>query len=111
MAEQKFAYHLGFGEVIRILRLVDETPFEELRLELGDFKLHVVQEGKERPPAGPPAKVSEPAPQTVHERAEAAAPMEEPIDGTPVLAPLAGTFYRAPAPGAPTFVEVGKAVK
>jgi acetyl-CoA carboxylase biotin carboxyl carrier protein len=32
-------------------------------------------------------------------------------DGKPVLAPLAGTFYRSPFPGEPPFVEVGTAVK
>lgn len=31
-------------------------------------------------------------------------------DGVAILAPLPGTFYRAPQPGAPPFVEVGAAV-
>jgi len=32
------------------------------------------------------------------------------VSGTEVKSPLAGTFYRAPAPGARPFVEVGDAV-
>jgi acetyl-CoA carboxylase biotin carboxyl carrier protein len=35
---------------------------------------------------------------------------DEAAGGLPVEAPLAGTFYRAPGPGAPPFVEVGQEV-
>ncbi len=110
MSEQKFAYHLGFRDVIRILRLVDETPFEELDVQLGEFRLHVVQAGKDRP--AEPAAASAPKPAAsapVPEKVSASA--AEIVDGTPVLAPLAGTFYRAPAPGATPFVELGAKVK
>lgn len=120
MPEQKIAYHLSFSDVIRILRLVDENPFEELQLEMEGLKLHVVQDKHERSPTQPSATkapVSEIAPAAVPE------PVREPlgaavvpaknaqIHGTPVLAPLAGTFYRAPSPGALPYVEVGSAVK
>ena len=30
MSDEKFAYELKFGDVIRILRLVDETPFDSM---------------------------------------------------------------------------------
>ncbi len=110
MSEHKFAYHLGFRDVIRILRLVDETPFEELDVQLGDFRLHVVQAGKDRPVAESAAQpASKPAAEGPEREPVAVAP--EVADGTPVLAPLAGTFYRAPAPGAAPFVEVGTRVK
>ena len=32
------------------------------------------------------------------------------LKGTPINAPMMGTFYRAPSPGAPPFVEVGDTV-
>jgi acetyl-CoA carboxylase biotin carboxyl carrier protein len=36
---------------------------------------------------------------------------EEPVlNGTEIKSPMVGTFYRAPAPGAPTYVEVGSTV-
>ena len=127
MSEQKIAYYLSFGDVIRILRLVDEIPFQELQVELGDLKLHVVQDKEILPAQHAESKVSVPesshvsVPESSHSpRSEA---VREPVaaapllgagaekDGTPVLAPLAGTFYRAPSPGAPPFVEVGTAVK
>ena len=42
--------------------------------------------------------------------AAAPAPAPEP-KGHALKSPMVGTFYRAPSPGAPSFVEVGQAVK
>ena len=119
MSEQKIAYYLSFGDVIRVLRLVDEIPFQELQVELGDLKLRVVQDKEILPARHAESKVS--VPESSHaplseavSESVAAAPLSvagAEKDGTPVLAPLAGTFYRAPSPGAPPFVEVGTAVK
>ena len=119
VSEKKIAYHLSFSDVIRVLRLVDETPFQELQLELEGLKVRVVQDKEERLPAPSAASEGRVSP-TAH--AAPAEPVREPIaaavavnsahiDGTPVLAPLAGTFYRAPSPGAPPFIELGTAVK
>jgi acetyl-CoA carboxylase biotin carboxyl carrier protein len=40
----------------------------------------------------------------------AAAPTSSTVVGTDVLAPVLGTFYRAPKPGAAPFVEIGARV-
>ena len=37
--------------------------------------------------------------------------LEETGDGVTIEAPMLGTFYRAPAPGAPPFVDVGSTVE
>ena len=111
MSEQKIPYYLSFGDVIRVLRAIDESPYQELQLELGDLKLRFVQDGKEeRLPAQPIAPKAS-VPETPRAALPAAPVTSAELDGTPVLAPLAGTFYRAPAPGAPPYVEVGAAVK
>jgi acetyl-CoA carboxylase biotin carboxyl carrier protein len=36
---------------------------------------------------------------------------EHPVDGTPLVAPLTGVFYRAASPGAPPFANVGDTVE
>src|SRR3972149_5573352 len=116
LPEKKIAYYLNFSDVIRVLRLIDEIPFQEMDLELEGLKLRVVQDKKERLPAQhteAEPSASEPARPAVPEPArEQAVAASVPVtiaerDGTRVLAPLAGTFYRAPSPGAPPFVEVG----
>jgi acetyl-CoA carboxylase biotin carboxyl carrier protein len=100
-------------DVRDVVRALDSSGLDELHLELADLTLTVRREGAAgwtaehrvlREPAlegsAEPAVAAEP------ERARAALP-----DGTvAVHPPLLGTFYRAPAPGAPPFVDVGDAV-
>ena len=117
MSGPNIVYHLSFSDVIRILRLVDETPFEELRLELGNLKLHVVQDVKQdrlpAPNALAPAQAHAALPDPVREQVVAAAhpATSAEMQGTAVIAPLAGIFYRASYPGEPPYVEVGTVVK
>jgi acetyl-CoA carboxylase biotin carboxyl carrier protein len=80
-------------DVREILRLIDESDLEELRIETGGFKLHVVRG------AGASAPEPEPAP----------APARS-ADGT-IAAPMPGTFYRAEGPGMAPFVDVGTRVQ
>ena len=85
---------LSDDDVREILRIIDESDLDELRVETGELSLHVVRGGAVPTPA--PAEV-EPM-------------LEETGDGVTIEAPMLGTFYRAPAPGAPPFVDVGSTV-
>jgi acetyl-CoA carboxylase biotin carboxyl carrier protein len=89
---------LSDDDVREILRLIDESQLDELRIESEGLSLHVVRGG-----AVPPAE-PEPAVQTGP--AAPARPGAHTIE-----APTIGTFYRGPAPGAPPFVEVGSRVE
>ena len=94
-------------EVAEITRLLEESNFDELTLELDGLQLTLRRGG-----IVPPAPPSDAGPQ-----ADAAAAPDPRArtqsDGrtVSVVAPLLGTFYRAPKPGAPPFVEVGSAVE
>jgi acetyl-CoA carboxylase biotin carboxyl carrier protein len=111
-------------DVAEITRLLDESSFDELTLELDGLRVSLRRAGA----AAPHASAGSPAPQSP-QRPQAAAAEKMPEDAaraapatpaaTPavadsgaqnVTAPLLGTFYRAPKPGAPPFVEVGSAV-
>ena len=95
---------LTMTDVDAILRLVDSSDFDALKLEIGDLKLEVNRRG------APPA----PAPTIAPVSAPAAAPVAAPViasgGGSEIPAPLLGTFYRAPKPGAAPFVNVGDTV-
>jgi acetyl-CoA carboxylase biotin carboxyl carrier protein len=102
---------LSARDVEQITRLLEDSSFEELHLEMDGLKLHIRRQGASGTLA-PPA-VSAP----VAAAAVASPPLPPappPTAGDPreqdVVAPLLGTFYRAPKPGAPAFVEVGAAV-
>ena len=111
-------------DVVLILKLLDESAFDELHLESGDFKLHIQKHpaGKavdlavSSPPAegelpreerGRPSQSGEPA----LPAAAAAVTPEPPPEFLAIRAPMLGTFYRTPKPGAPPFTEVGSFVK
>ncbi len=113
-------------EVLQILDLVEKSNFDYLDLEIGDLKLTVSKSGVPavpaavsvtqaapapvaapavEAPAAPPPAASEPAP------AAESAPASQPVtvkEGTvPIPAPMVGTFYATPEPGAPPFVKLG----
>lgn len=114
-------------DVAEITRLLEESTFDELTLELDGLKLSLRRSGVAAPPEPPPtapralsASQSDgpPAVPAGEGATAAAAAAADPAavagaDGQTltVTAPLLGTFYRAPKPGAPPFVEVGSAVE
>ena len=93
---------LDDDDVREILRIIDESELDELRIETDGLSLHVVRGGA-APPAEPAAAQPEPEPEPM--------PVTAAADGRTIVAPTIGTFYRAPAPGAPPFVEVGSRVE
>jgi acetyl-CoA carboxylase biotin carboxyl carrier protein len=102
---------LSIEDVRRILELIDESHFGELRLELGDLRVYVRKTGVPPGPgaAEPPPPPAEEAPPPEPLAPEAEAPA---LDGRLryVTAPMVGVFYRAPAPDQPPFVEPGDTV-
>lgn len=99
-------------DVRDIIRLLDGSSFDELRLETNRLKLTL-----RRVSAGSWAQETQTA-RSIEGRAEAApsAAVRPQVESVlkpgelPVRAPLVGTFYRAPKPGAAPFVEVGARV-
>lgn len=100
---------LTAADVAEIMRLVEQSGFDELTLEIDGIKLSMRR--------GAAAEVSsEPGLQTPAVEAPRAPAMQPaPAAVEPnvrdVASPLLGTFYRAPKPGAPPFVEVGAEVE
>jgi acetyl-CoA carboxylase biotin carboxyl carrier protein len=87
---------LSEDDIREILRLIDESDVQELRVETEAFSLYVLRGGAE----------VERAP-SVAQRAEASTSE----DVLTIPAPMLGTFYRAEAPGAPPFVDAGTRVE
>jgi acetyl-CoA carboxylase biotin carboxyl carrier protein len=101
-------------DIAEIAKLLDESHFSSLDLQVGDFRLKIRRDGgwsgrdvREEPaaPAPKPAAAPSEPPPPIGQEAGAARVGE--ID---VPAPLLGNFYAAPRPGEPPFVEVGDAV-
>ncbi len=78
-------------DVKEILRLIDESEFDEFELETPRFGLRFSRRGTETSPDSATSAPSSPGL----------------VD---VPAPVVGTVYHAPAPGEPPFVDVGSQV-
>jgi acetyl-CoA carboxylase biotin carboxyl carrier protein len=108
---------LKAADVAEIMRLVEESSFDELTLEIDGLKLSLrrgstgaVVNGAafDSPPLQPPVAQ---APQPQSAPPKAAVPAASDPNAQDVKAPLLGTFYRSPKPGAPPFVDVGASVE
>jgi len=93
---------MDLAKVRALVDLVVESGVAELTVESEGLKIKVRRHGAEGP-------VIVQAPTTAPAPAPAAPPGADTLT-RPVTSPIVGTFYRAPAPGAPNFVEVGQRV-
>lgn len=96
-----------------LIDLVAESGIAELEITEGEGKVRIVKFSQNVPPAVyPPAELGS-APGSAPVVAAPAPAAEAPavIQGHAVKAPMVGTFYRSPNPGAAPFVEIGQTVK
>jgi acetyl-CoA carboxylase biotin carboxyl carrier protein len=103
---------LTAADVAEIMRLVEQSGFDELNLEIDGTKISLRRgmpadsSAAAKPDAPAPAAAAATSSAT---RAAARSNADPNVQDLP--SPLLGTFYRAPKPGAPPFVEVGAAVE
>jgi acetyl-CoA carboxylase biotin carboxyl carrier protein len=108
---------LTAADVAEIMRLVEQSNFDELDLEIEGVKLSLRRSGSGRIErrAATPAAASATAARAAAASATRAAPASAPapVDKNlkEITSPMLGTFYRAPKPGSAPFVEIGSAVE
>ena len=112
---------MDIKEIKSLIKMIMETDISEFELESTDEKIRI-KRGEPHEVAhyqaaqvslNPAAHPARPAQAPAQEMAassmqEAAPPAEE---GKSITSPIVGTFYRAPAPDAPPYVEVGQVVE
>jgi oxaloacetate decarboxylase (Na+ extruding) subunit alpha len=99
----------GRAERIReIVRIVQESGVAEIAIEEGGMRVSVRRREESEAVSAPTPAPSAPSEADI---AALQPPAEPTTDGyVRVEAPMVGTFYRAPSPGAPPFVEEGGSV-
>jgi acetyl-CoA carboxylase biotin carboxyl carrier protein len=122
--------NLTYSELLQILELIKSTSqFSEIHLKFGDIEIDLSRAAAQpscgatagmsptaaRPQsaassAGVRRGVAQPPPVAASRRRPAPTPAW-PANSVLVRSPMVGTFYRAPSPGSPPFVEVGQTVK
>jgi acetyl-CoA carboxylase biotin carboxyl carrier protein len=113
--------NLSQDEILQILRLLEDSKFDELDLQVGAFKLRVKRKEAVRgAPAGAEEVTSNETETTSREaqgtpvsesemaKSWASPEMNEQEKGwSPIRAPILGIFYRRPSPEEPPFVDTG----
>jgi acetyl-CoA carboxylase biotin carboxyl carrier protein len=105
---------INVDELKRILELARDHELSELELESEGFKMRLRKDGPVVVQQAPQAVAYAPMPASAPAQpAPAAAPTEVDVDTelAIVKSPIVGTFYRAPEPNAPSFVQPGDRVK
>ena len=116
---------LSSRDIVEILTTVKSLGFRRFHARIGDLTLEVdTEEGADGGPgratndatAAAPERTPGPEPSSLSPVEPVPAPgdgesVDAPREGVvAVIAPMSGIFYRAPAPGAAPFVEVGSRV-
>ena len=103
-------------ELRNLIRIVEESNIDELEISRWGRTVRIVKHRASHNSAVPPtARAAEPpgsvaAPPAVETAVRG--PVEEPGEPLHVVeSPMVGTFYRAPAPEAPAFVEIGDTIR
>ncbi|KAJ0776982.1 putative acetyl-CoA carboxylase [Helianthus annuus] len=121
------------NQVAGLVELVDSRDIMELQIKQDDCEVIIRKKEALPPPPAPPTVMMQspqpqpmfhsqpPPPQAAAASSSAPAPSTSPpalpapakpkSSHPPLKCPMAGTFYRAPAPGAPPFVKVGDKVQ
>ena len=105
---------MDIKDVKLLIKMVTETDITEFEMESGEERIYL-KRGSEPQVVQyqAPAQLYAPqAPLPAAAAPAAASPKaEEGVKGDKVTSPIVGTFYRAPAPDAPPYAEVGQVVE
>ncbi len=105
----------GLAEVRQLIRLVQRTGIGELEVSSGERTVRIAAQTRLAAGPGPslPVALAAPAAERLAPvAANAPVPAPQPAeDAAVIVSPMVGTFYRAPAPDADPYVEVGDMVE
>jgi len=105
---------MDIRKVKKLIELLEESGIAEIEIQEGEEAVrisrypqgaHVVNSAYMPPMMAPAAH-----PPAVPGETPRGEPVADEASGHKVLSPMVGTFYRAPSPGSPAFVEVGQRV-
>ena len=102
---------MDIRKVKKLIELLESSDIAEIEIKEGEEAVRISRgsTATTAPVAYAPAPVAPiAAPVAAPMEAEAAAPAAK---GKVIPSPMVGTFYRAPSPSSPPFVEIGKHVK
>jgi len=104
---------MDIRKIKKLIELLEESGLAEIEITEGEESVRIARVMHNAPVVTQYAAAPAAAPAAAAPAAQAAAPAVTPAvrDEKLVTAPMVGTFYASPAPGAKSFVEVGEEVR
>lgn len=105
---------MDLNVIKKLVKLVESSDIEELEVQDEGFQVRVSK--SKAGAASVPQTIVQAPPATQPGQVPAPPPSESPVpsgtaQGTEILSPMVGTFYRAPAPDAEPFVKEGDTIQ
>ncbi len=103
----------------KLIKMVEQSEITEFTVQEGELKVKISKNSKQpaqvhfqpAPDLSKPAvSVQAPAPQAAESKPTVVTSEQKPSKHYEIKSPIVGTFYRAPAPDADTYVQVGDIV-
>jgi len=98
---------MDIRKVKKLIELLEESDLAEIEISEGDDSVRISRYSQTAAPA-PIAPTAAPMAPVTDAAADKPAPQP---DGTVINAPMVGTYYASPAPGAKPFLQVGSEVQ
>jgi len=102
---------MDIRKVKKLIELLEESGISEIEISEGEESVRISRYPKPGTVTATPAPAAAPPPAPAAAAAAPAEPAAPPVRGQQVTAPMVGTFYSGPAPGAKPFVDIGTEVK
>ncbi len=98
----------SWEQLRELILALNQTDIAEFSLEAGDWKLNIRKREQQVQEIAPKPAPSQGTPSPAEPAPEPTPPHRKIVD---IVSEMVGTFYRAPSPDDPPFVEVGDLVK
>jgi acetyl-CoA carboxylase biotin carboxyl carrier protein len=105
---------LDIRKVKKLIELLEQSGIAEIEISEGEESVRISRYGRDTGVPSMPAMMPvapAPAAPAAASPTDAETPREPVTRGTEIKAPMVGTYYAAPAPGAKPFVAIGSEVQ
>lgn len=108
---------MDIRKVKKLIELLEESGIEELEIHEGEESVRISRHAQKQPVETRPYQVYAPTAPTQHMapdttiQPQSAQPESAALTGRQIKSPMVGTFYLAPSPSSPNFVEEGQQIK
>ncbi len=102
---------MDIRKVKKLIELLDESGIAEIEITEGEESVRISRYSTHVQAAPAPAMASAPVAAAPAAAGAPAVAAEPPAAGHRITAPMVGTYYSSPTPGAKTFVSIGSRVE